>query len=169
MKDNALSIMLFMYCVSGGLVIVDTLLAAPMGIDLADADGNPIGPQIRAIHERMHTHDMEYAMLEAAGAMDVGSHMERAVAGVELGVAMSVEMFKMLLGLYVFDILILLGIPREAVALITSVYVILLARALLGYMPAIAAAVQALVVAGRAVGSVAGPAAGATARMLHLR
>ena len=75
----------------------------------------------------------------------------------------------MLLGLYVFDILTLFGIPREAVALITSVYVILLARALIGYMPAIAAAVRALTDVGRAVGSVAGPAAGATARLLHLR
>ena len=169
MKDNALRIMLFFYCLSGGLVIVDTMLAAPMGIELVDAHGNPIGPQIRSIYERMNAHDMEYMMTEAAGTLDVGSHIERAIASVELGVAMSVEMFKMLLGLYVFDILILFGIPREAVALIASVYVILLARALLGYMPAIAAAVQALVSVGRAVGSVAGPAAGATARLLHLR
>ena len=169
MKDHALRIMLFFYCISGGLVIVDTTLAAPMGIELADAHGNPIGPQIRSIYERMSAHDMEYMAAEAASTLDVGSHIERAVAGVELGVAVSVEMFKMLLGLYVFDILLLFGMPREAVALIASVYVILLARAMLGYMPAIAAAVRALADAGRAVGSVAGPAAGAAARLLRPR
>ena len=32
MKDHALRIMLFFYCISGGLVIVDTTLAAPMGM-----------------------------------------------------------------------------------------------------------------------------------------
>lgn len=167
MKDNALRIMLFLYCISGGLVIVDTLLAAPMGIELVDAHGNPIGPQIRDIYERMNAHEMHYLAMEAAGTLDTGSYIERGIASIELGVAMAVELFKMLLGLYAFNLLILLGIPQEAVALIMSVYVILLARALIGYMPTIAAAVRALTDVGRAVGSVAGPTAGAVARLLH--
>lgn len=169
MKDNALRIMLFMYCVSSMLVVVDIYLAAPMGIEFRDPHGNPAGPQLRAIYEQMQVHDMEDRMMEASGMMDAGSYLERAVASMELGIDMAAQMFKMLMGLYVFDILTIFGIPPEVTALMTTVYVILLGRAMLGYMPAIAAAVQALVVVGRAAGSGAGPAAGATARMLHLR
>lgn len=167
MKDNALRIMLFMYCISGGLVIVDALLAAPMGIEFVDVHGNPVGPQLRAIQDRMSYHDMDGRMLEAAGTLDVGTYLERGIRSVELGLDMAAEMFKMLMGLYVFDILAVFGIPQEATALMTTVYVVLVGRAMLGYMPAIAAAVQALVAAGRAAGSVAGPVVSGAARLLH--
>ena len=169
MKDNALRIILFVYILSGTLAAMDSLIAAPLGIPFTDMHGNPAGPQISTVWAKMSAHDMEGRMLEAAGQMDAGTILERAAASLSLGVDMTVELFKLMAGLYAFDILTIFGVPHEITAIIVSAYVILVARALIGYMPAIAAAVQALVSVGRAVGSVAGPAAGTTARLLHLR
>ena len=169
MKDNALRIMLFLYIMSGCLAAGDVLIAAPLGIQLQAPDGTPAGPQISTVWAKMSAHDLEGRMLEATGQMDAGTILERAAASLSLGVNMTVELFKLMAGLYAFDILTIFGVPHEITAVITSAYLILVARALIGYMPAIAAAVQALVSVGRAVGSVAGPAAGATTRLLHIR
>lgn len=167
MKDNALVLVLFVYCVSGGITIVDTLLAAPMGIDLVNADGELIGPQIRHIHERMTNHELQGEMLIAAGDMDAGTLVERGVKSVELGLHMMVELVRLMLGLYMFDLLLLLGVPSIAVHVIAGAYVLLLARFLLGHMPAITAALQSLTEIYRMGARVAGPAGQAVARLIR--
>ena len=157
MQDNALRIMLFLYILSGTLAAVETTIAAPLGIELTDMNGNPVGPQISSVWERMSAHDMEGRMLQAAGEMDAGTHIERAVRMLELCVDMTVEMFKLLFGLYAFDILAVFGVPQEFTAIISGVYVILLAHMVMRYMPAIAAVVRALADVGRAVGGAVRP------------
>ena len=153
MLDNALRIILFLYIVSGCMAAGDVLIAAPMGIQLQTLTGEPAGPQLSHIMQRMEDNDMAARLAEAAGEVDVGTQMERAIVSIELGLDMAVEMFKMLAGLYAFDILTIFGVPHEITAIIVSVYVILVGRALLGYMPAISSGVRALTDAGRTVGS----------------
>ena len=152
MKDNALRIILFLYILSGCMAAVDVLVAAPLGIQLQTLDGQPAGPQISTILERMEHHNMATRMAEAAGALDAASSLERAILSIQLSLEMSVEMFKMLTGLYAFDVLTIFGVPAEITAVISSAYVLLAARALMGYMVPVAAGIQALSSAGRTVG-----------------
>ena len=151
MKDNALRIMLFIYCLSGSLAAVDVLIAGPLGIQITTFDGEPAGPQIYAISQRMAEHDLAGRLAEASGQLDAGSQLDRAVRSLELGLDMMVEMLKLMSGLYAFEVLAIFGIPDEITAIIIFVYAVLVGRAIIGYMPAIASGVQALVSAGRAV------------------
>lgn len=151
MKDNALRIILFVYILSGMLVVVDTQIAGPLGVELQTFDGQPAGPQIYAISQRMAEHDLAGRLAEASGELDAGSQLDRAVRSLELGMDMTVEMLKLMAGLYAFDVLTIFGVPSEVTAIIIFVYAVLVGRAIIGYMPAIAAGVQALVAVGRAV------------------
>lgn len=160
-KDNALRIMLFVYIFSGMMVVVDTQIAGPMGIQLQTFDGQPAGPMIHAIHQEMAMNAETIRMLEETGQMDFANSLEAGAKSLELGLAMSGEMVKFLTGWYAFDIMRIFGVPWEVISIITGVYCILVARALIGYMPAIAAAVRALVSLGRGVGSAASAVGGA--------
>ena len=150
MKDNALRIFLLMYCISGALAACDVLIMGPLGIPFTGLDGQPVGPQISVIQERMAEHDMTQRLQEAAGAMTAGDVLGNAIRSVELGLEMTVEMFKLMMGLYVFDILSIFGIPPEITGIVSTVYAILLGRAILGYLPAITAAINTLVNVGHA-------------------
>lgn len=156
MKDNALRIILFVYCVSGSLAAMDVLVAGPLGIQIMTPDGEPAGPQIHAISQRMAEHDLAGRLAEASAELDVGSHLDRAARSLELGIDMTVEVLKLMAGLYAFDVLTVFGVPPEITAIIIFVYVVLVGRAIIGYMPAIASGVQALAAAGRAVFGVVG-------------
>ncbi len=151
MKDNALRIILFMYILSGGLAATDVLIAAPLGIQLQTMNGEPAGPQISTVYARMAEHDTSMRMMEVSGQMGAGDVLANAVRSVELGLEMAVEMFKLMAGLYAFDILTVFGIPHEITAIIVSAYVVLVGRALIGYMPAVAAGIRAVSSVGHTV------------------
>lgn len=151
MKDNALRIILFVYCVSYSIAAVDITLAEPLGIELAGPNGQPIGPQINKILDKMAIHDTTIRMVEAASYLGVGFSIENAVKSLELGMELTIELIKMLFGVYAFEILVVFGVDRIWVDLIITVYVILVARAVIGYMPAIASMIQALASVGRLV------------------
>ena len=148
MKDNALRIILFMYLVSGCLVVGDTLMLAPMGMSYVDMNGNPAGPQISVIWDMMQQHD-QAMMLEELHQLD-GDIIQNAIRSIELGLQMTVEMLKLMTGTYAFDILTIFGIPWQVTAIVQGAYTILLARAILGYLPAISGAIRALTGLGRA-------------------
>jgi hypothetical protein len=76
--------------------------------------------------------------------------MEGAILSIQLSLEMSVEMFRMLTGLYAFGVLAIFGVPAEIT--IASAYVLLVGRALIGCMPHTSAGVQAVSSAGRAIG-----------------
>ena len=143
MKDHALRIFLFCYIVSGCLAAGDVLVAGPLGIQLQTLEGEPAGPQLSTISARVAEHDLAGRLLEAEGALTAGEWWERAWASAELATDMSVELFKMLAGLYVFDVLTIFGMPSEITAVVTTTYTILLARSLLGHLPAVTGAATA--------------------------
>lgn len=142
MKDNALRIFLFCYIVSGCLAAGEVLVAEPLGIQYMGFDGEPVGPQLAHITSQMSNHDIEGRLLEAQGGLTSDVWWERAYVSLSLGVDMSIELFKLLAGLYVFDVLTIFGIPSQITIIIQTAYTILLARAILGYMPTISRGVQ---------------------------
>ena len=171
MKDNALRIFLFCYIVSACLAAGDVLIAGPLGVQMMAADGTPAGPQLSVITAKMAEHDLAGRLAGAEGGLSADEWWTRAVTAVELGVDMTVELFKLLMGLYIFDVLTIFGIPAEITSIIQTAYIILLARAIIGHLPAISQAVQAVGAVAhtvRAASSVAGhaePAARAAGRM----
>lgn len=159
MKDHALRIFLFCYIVSACLAAGDVLIAGPLGIQLVGFDGQPAGPQISFITAKMAEHDMAGRLAEAQGGLSADEWWTRAATTMELGMDMAVELFKMLMGLYVFDVLTVFGIPWEITAIIQTTYTILLARSILGHLPAVTGAVSAAT-------SMVHPAVGGTSRIL---
>lgn len=159
MKDHALRIFLFCYIVSGCLAAGDVLIAGPLGVQLMAADGTPAGPQLSVISQKMAEHDLAGRLAEAQDGLSAGEWWTRVATTIELGMDMAVELFKMLMGLYVFDVLTIFGIPGEIAAIIQTVYTILLARSMLGHLPAVTGAVTAAT-------SMVHPAVGGASRML---
>lgn len=160
MKDNALRIMLFLYILSGCLVVVESTIAAPAGIQLVDVNGQPVGPQLGHIWGQMQEHELAMQAAALANSTSIDP-IQDAARSLELGLAMTVGLLKLLGGVYAFEVLGIFGVPWELTAVIQGAYVILLARALIGYMPAIAAAIRALVSLGRGAGSAASAVTGA--------
>ena len=144
MKDNALRVILFIYILSGCLVAIDLTINQQFGLQWTTPTGEPAGPLIRDISERMANHDQIIQQLEAAGQMDFGNAIDAGIKSLELGLAMSGEMLKLMAGIYAFDILTIFGVPWEFTAVIQGAYVILLAHSVISYLPHIASAVQAL-------------------------
>ena len=107
----------------------------------------------------MAEHDLAGRLAGAQGGLSADGWWIRAATTMELGTDMAVELFKMLAGLYVFDVLTIFGIPGEITAIIQTTYTILLARSMLGYLPAVTGAVTAAT-------SMVHPAVGGTSRML---
>ena len=159
MKDHALRIFLFCYIVSGCLAAGDVLVAGPLGVQIQTLDGQPAGPQLSVISARMAEHDLVGRLAEAQGGLSAAEWWIRAATAVELGTDMAVELFKMLMGLYVFDVLTIFGIPLEITTIIQTAYTILLARSMLGHLPAVTGAVTAAT-------SMVHPAVGGTSRIL---
>ena len=151
MKDNALRIFLFCYIVSGCLAAGEVLIAGPLGIQYVGFDGEPAGPQLAYITNQMNLHGIQERLLEAQGGLTSDVWWERAYESLRLGVDMTVELFKLLVGLYVFDLLTIFGIPYEITAVVQAAYTVLLARAMVGYLPVVSRGVQAAASALRAV------------------
>ena len=146
MKDHALKIFLFMYILSGSLAAVDILIVGPLGIEIVAMDGTPAGPQFSAIWQDMQDHGMAQRMVEL-GEIE-GDDIELTIRSLELYAMMSVEMLKLMSSTMAWEILTVLGVPWPITVIIQSVYAILLIRAMIGYMPAIAAAIRAVIQAG---------------------
>ena len=150
MKDHALRIILFMYILSGSLAAMEITVAQPLGMSI-EWNGQPIGPRADDIIEAYDLAETVRVMREEAGAAPPEHPLAAAYRQLEVGIALAGDLFRMIMGLYAFDILLMFGLDQAWVDLIVSVYVILVARAALGYMPAIAAAVGALAQTAKAV------------------
>ena len=144
MKDNALSIILFMYCVSSSVAAWDVLVAAPMGVEFTGWNGEPLGPQFRQISERMAEHDMAGKLAELDGSLDAGHYIERAYVSFELGFDMMMQMLKLLTAVYAFEILGALGIPQPFIAIMVFMYGVLVAYSIMRYAPAISKTVTTI-------------------------
>lgn len=160
MRDNALRIMLFFYLVSGCMAAVEITIAAPLGFQIVGLNGEPAGPQIGHIWSQMQQHELatKAAALSNSTATDP---IQDGIRSLELGLAMSVEFLKLLAGVYAFEILLIFGLDWPWVAVLQGGYTVLLARAVIGHLPAISGAIRALTGLGRGVGAAAQGVGGA--------
>ena len=143
MRDNALRIFLFMYCVSWSIVGVDVTIAEPLGIDMT-INGNDIGLETNKLLAQVNTIQAVDEMLEAQNVLTAERSLESAVRMLELYVYMVFDFLAVLFGLELFNLMLLIGIDKIWVDLIQSVYVILLAYSLLNYLPKVAKILTAI-------------------------
>ena len=120
MIDKPLYIIIFMYCASVGLIGAQWL-ADSMNLTLINQDGQPLKSSI----------------LEVTDVDNLNVHMANIVSGnstafildaVVAGSTIAWELFQIVLGIYIFNILIFFGVPPFFVYGIVIVYVILLAN-----------------------------------------
>ena len=133
MLENALTIMVFMWCISFSLLGVQYVLADVVGTEIKSFRGEPIKSHIvslineEEINERMEdivtgnftANTTRYDRVETYG-----------VAAAFVGW----ELVLLLTGTYIFSVLVLLGVPIIFVTAIGMVYFLLLARAIVGYI-----------------------------------
>ena len=146
MRDNALRVFLFMYCVSWSIVGIDLTVAEPLGLDL-EINGNDVGLETSKLLAQINTVSMVDDMMEARGLMTAERSLESAVKTLELYLYIMLDFLAILLGLEIFNLLLIVGLDVVWVQLIQSVYVILLAYSMLHYLPKIAKVIQTITTA----------------------
>ena len=129
MIDNALRIMLFMWIISACLLAGQYLIMDEFGMILVGPTGIPL-----------ESHLVEYLdqdlFNEASESIVAGSNGTwNRVDELDIsGAFVAWELVQLLSGTYVFNLLLLFGVPLQIVVVIVVGYFALLARAIVGYI-----------------------------------
>lgn len=129
MIDNALRIMLFMWITSGVLLGVQYIFADQYGYDLTTPDGEPMKSHLLQMID-------EDRFNEATRNISAGSNGTwNRVEEFDISAAYVMwELVRLLTGSYVYNILLLFGVPPVFVTVFVLAHWALLARAIVGYL-----------------------------------
>ena len=128
MIEKSLMIIIFMYIFSFSLLTVEYVYAQPFGITLTSPDGKTaLDSPIKSIINLTKLNSVQLNSTSITRP-SVVSNPVTAAAG------LAWDIFQIVTGTYIFNILILIGAPSVFVAGIVIVYVILMIRTLIGYM-----------------------------------
>lgn len=133
MKDKALVIMMVMYISSFALLGVQWELADTYGYTLKNFDGVEIKS---AIHEYVKQEQLnQYTnSIVTADYQTNSTAYDKIETSVTAGVFVVWELIGLMTGTHVFSLLILFHIPPIFVSIFVIAYVLLLARAIIGYL-----------------------------------
>lgn len=133
MKDIALVMMMVMYISSFALLGVQWELADTYGYTLKNFDGVEVKS---AIHEYVKQEQLnQYTnSIVTADYQTNSTAYDKIETSVTAGVFVVWELIGLMTGTHVFSLLILLGVPPIFVSIFVIAYVLLLARAIIGYL-----------------------------------
>ncbi len=133
MKDIALVIMMVMYISSFALLGIQWELADTYGITITNFDGVEVKS---AIHEYVKQEQLnEYTdSIITADYQTNSTAYDKIETSVTAGVFVVWELIGLMTGTHVFSLLILLGVPSIFVSIFVIAYILLLARAIIGYL-----------------------------------
>jgi len=132
-KDKALVIMMVMYISSFALLGVQWEMADTYGMTLRNFDGVEIKS---AIHEYVNQEQLnQYTdSIITADYNTNSTAYDKIETSVTAGVFVVWELIGLMTGTHVFSLLVLLGVPPIFVAIFVIAYILLLARAIIGYL-----------------------------------
>lgn len=126
MIEKALIAIVFMYAVSfsllGGQYLMDTF-----GITMTNIDGTPVSPSLLSIVDVDNLNSVTNELNTVNGT-------EASADPFGVAAAMTVTFLQLLTGTYVFNLLFLFGVPAIFVYGMTTLYALLLIRALIAYL-----------------------------------
>jgi len=126
--EKALYVIIFMYSVSFSILGIQYVLGDTFNITLQNFDGQPIHSSLLEV---INTQNINTALGNVTTANYTATTTDEAFA---IASGAAVELFLLMTGTYIFNMLFLLGIPAIFIAGFVVLYGILFARAVLGYI-----------------------------------
>ena len=127
MIEKSLVAIIFIYCVGFSILTAQFVFADVFGVTLTSFNGTPIKSNLLSIINinQINTSELNVTSTNRASIV---SNPVTAAAGVAW------ELILLISGTYVFNILYLLGVPAIFVAGLVAIYMMLLIRAVVGYI-----------------------------------
>lgn len=135
MINKAFYIIMFVYAINGGLLAAQYVFAAPLGIILTDASGNPLEVTIVEITDETAVNEAFNAINARSQNQTVDGYSFDPVLEFNQFMAFAInQVFPLLTGTYVFFIMNAMGIPDIIVITIGTLYAFFLVRTIIGLL-----------------------------------
>ena len=133
MIDKALMIIIFMYAVGFSMLGIQYTLADTFGITMTNMEGTPIKSALHGFIKDDNTNERTQNIVSAdfQGNSTYYDRVETFTTGAAF---VAWELVTLMTGTYIFYIMFLFGVPEIFVLVFVTLYVLLLARAILGYV-----------------------------------
>jgi hypothetical protein len=133
MIDNALKIIIFMYAAGFSLLGVQYTMADTIGLEMTNLDGVPIKSALHGFinDDEINTRTQNIVSADFQGNSTYYDKVETFTTGAAF---VAWELVSLMTGTYIFYIMFLFGVPEIFVLVFVTLYVLLLARAILGYV-----------------------------------
>jgi len=133
MIDNALKIVIFMYAAGFSLLGVQYTMADTIGLEMTNLDGTPIKSALHGFinDDEINTRTQNIVSADFQGNSTYYDKVETFTTGAAF---VAWELVSLMTGTYIFYIMYLFGVPSMFVAVFITLYALLLARAILGYV-----------------------------------
>lgn len=127
MIEKALIVIIFMYSITFGLLAAQYTLADIYGVTLTNWQGDELKNPILQIAD---TSGLNTILTNVTSTDPTALQTDPITAAAQI----TYQLFLILTGTYVFNVLYFLGVPFIVVSGLAIIYLILLARALIGYL-----------------------------------
>ena len=133
MIDKALMIIIFMYAVGFSMLGIQYTLADTFGITMTNMEGTPIKSALHGFIKDDNINERTQNIVSAnfQGNSTYFDKVETFTTGAAF---VAWELVTLMTGTYIFYIMFLFGVPEIFVLVFVTLYVLLLARAILGYV-----------------------------------
>lgn len=133
MIDKALMIIIFMYAVGFSMLGIQYTLADTFGITMTNMEGTPIKSALHGFikDDNINERTQNIVSADFQGNSTYYDRVETFTTGAAF---VAWELVTLMTGTYIFYIMFLFGVPEIFVLVFVTLYVLLLARAILGYV-----------------------------------
>jgi len=133
MIDNALKIIIFMYAAGFSLLGVQYTMADTIGLEMTNLDGTPIKSALHGFIKD-DTINEKTSNIVSADFQGNSTYYDKVETFTTGAAFVAWELVSLMTGTYIFYIMYLFGVPSMFVAVFITLYALLLARAILGYV-----------------------------------
>ena len=133
MIEKALIVIMFMYAAGFGILAVQFVLADVFDINLKNFEGADIKSNIVNII-RLDTLNELQAKIISGNFTENTTAFDRVEQAVTAAAFVAWELILLMSGTYIFNIMLLLGIPAPIIGGLVVLYILLLARAIMAYI-----------------------------------
>lgn len=133
MIEKALIVIIFMYAVSMSVLGAQLVLADAFGITLTNLEGVPIESHIVGFINETEL-NQRTANIASANFTGNTTYYDKIETFTTSAAYVAWELITLLTGTYIFNIMYLMGVPLHFVLIFVTLYILLLARAIIGYI-----------------------------------
>ena len=133
MIDKAMIVIIFMYAISGSLLAAQLVLADEFGITMKNFEGEAIESHLVIFLNESELNTRAESSINANFTGNT-TYYDQVETFTTAAAFVAWELVTLLSGTYVFNIMVLMGVPFEFVVIFVVGYLFLLIRAIVGYI-----------------------------------